>query len=253
MTAPPTCEVFPTSDALATGAADCFASAAEAAIRSSGRFIVAMAGGVTPTSLYARLATAPYAARVQWPQVHVFWSDERWVQPTDPASNFRMVWEQLLAHVPIPEVNVHRIHGKDAAAAAVRYERTLRSTFATPDGPPGRTPGSRFDLVLLGLGEDGHTASLFPGMAAVQERQRWVMAEYIKTVSMWRVTLTPVVLNAAAQVAFLVSGAAKAGILRRVLARSDERDALPAQAVTVPGGRLRWLVDAAAAGRLQSR
>ncbi|MEO8634660.1 MAG: 6-phosphogluconolactonase [Gemmatimonadales bacterium] len=251
MRARPQLAVFPTSDALTTGAADAFTAAADAAIRTSGRFMVALSGGTTPKRLYARLATEPYASQVQWPQVHIFWGDERWVPPTDPASNYRMTREQLLDHVPIPEENIHRIHGEAAADAAAAYQRTLRYAFATPEGPPKHTAGARFDLVLLGLGENGHTASWFPGMAAVHEQRKWAMAEYIPEASMWRVTLTPVVINAAAQAMFLVSGAAKAETLRRVLEGPDQPDTLPAQAVALPSGELRWLVDSAAAELLQ--
>ena len=179
--------------------------------------------------------------------------DERWVPPTDPASNYRMTREQLLDHVPIPKENVHRVHGVTAADAAAAYERTLREIFATPEGLPTHTAGAGFDLVLLGLGEDGHTASWFPGRAAVRERRRWVMAEHVPEAAMWRVTLTPVVINAASQAIFLVSGAAKAMTLQRVLEGPRQPNALPAQAVALPGGGLRWLVHAEAACLLQER
>jgi 6-phosphogluconolactonase len=243
-------EVFATSDALADAAAGRFVSAAATAIRASGRFTVALSGGATPQALYALLASEPYVSRVQWPLVHWFWGDERCVPPADPASNYRMAREALLDRVPVLAANVHRIRGEDDPGdAAAAYERTLRETFASPPAS-----GKRLDLVLLGMGADGHTASLFPGGAAVRERQRWVVAEYVKSVSMWRVTLTPVVINAAADVIFLVAGREKAAMLRRVLEGPYQPDVLPAQVIgrppIPPDHPPRWMVDAAAAGEL---
>ncbi|HEV2671000.1 MAG TPA: 6-phosphogluconolactonase [Gemmatimonadales bacterium] len=237
-------EVLATADALAHAAAGRFVLAAHAAIETSGRFAVALSGGSTPRAFYTLLATEPYASRVEWPRVQWFWSDERCVPPDAAASNYRMAREALLDRVPVAAASIHRIHGEDdPTEAAAAYERTLRETFATP-------AGARFDLVLLGMGVDGHTASLFPGGSAVRERQRWVMAEYVKSVSMWRVTLTPVVINAAADVAFVVAGREKATMLHRVLEGPYRPDALPAQVVAPSDGHARWLVDAAAAGEL---
>jgi 6-phosphogluconolactonase len=239
-------EVFATSDALAAAAAGRFVSAAAAAIRASGRFTVALSGGATPQALYALLASEPYVSRVQWPLVHWFWGDERCVPPADPASNYRMAREALLDRVPVLGANVHRIRGEDDPGdAAAAYERTLRETFAS-------AAAKRFDLVLLGMGLDGHTASLFPGGAAVRERQRWVIAEYVKSVLMWRVTLTPVLINAATDVVFLVTGREKAAMLRRVLEGPYQPDVLPAQVIGRPDDPPRWMVDAAAAGELSN-
>ena len=162
-----------------------------------------------------------------------------------------MACETLIDHVPLRAENIHRIHGEDPpAGAAERYERELRAAFATPTGAPELAAGSRFDLVLLGLGTNGHTASLFPHLQAVRERTRWVMAETIEQLQMWRITLTPAVLNAAAEVLFLVAGREKAAVLRRVLYGAREPDDLPAQAIAPVAGRLRWLVDAMAASEL---
>ena len=249
-TTPAKVEVFRTSEALAQAAAERFASSAAEAIRAGGRFVVALSGGSTPRSLYALLAKGAYATRIDWSRVQVFWGDERCVPPTSPMSNYRMAREALLDHVPVPDKNVHRIRGEDdPAAAAAAYERELREMFGTPDRSP--MPGLSFDLILLGLGEDGHTASLFPGLAAVRETERWVVAEYVARASMWRVTLTPVLINAAAEVVFLVTGREKAAILRRVLDGPYQPGALPAQVVAPRGGQLRWLVDGAAAANLQ--
>ena len=242
-------EVYPDGEALIRTEAERFVALAAEAIAARGRFAVALSGGSTPRPLYQRLATPPLAGRIDWSRVHVFWGDERAVGPDHPESNYRMTREALLDHVPIPAANVHRIVGEDDPDAAARaYERTLREFFATPDGPPARS----FDLVLLGMGDDGHTASLFPGTPPVTEERRWVMANHVtgpKTA--WRITLTPVVLNAAGAVTFLVAGADKAPRLRDVIEGGDEAPVLPAQRIQPSHGALTWMVDAAAAARLR--
>jgi 6-phosphogluconolactonase len=231
-------------DALADAAAELFAGAASAAQLVQGRFSVALAGGSTPRALYARLAGPD--VRVDWSHVHVFWSDERCVPPGDPDSNYRMAHEALLAHVPLPAGNLHRIRGElDPPQAADEYERELRAFFGD-DAP-------QFDLVLLGLGDDGHTASLFPGSPALHETRRWVVAvehDGPPPPLVPRVTFTPPVLNAARSVIFLVAGRAKAARLAEVLHGPHQPDVLPAQIVR-PSGLLVWMVDEAAAGALQ--
>jgi 6-phosphogluconolactonase len=251
-TAPqPTVERFPSAAELTMAAAERFVSVARAAVARAGRFVVVLSGGSTPRALYAMLASNVYAARVQWPNGHIFWGDERCVGPDDEASNYRMAREALLDHVPVAAAHVHRIRGEDPPIEAARqYERELRAEFATPTGAPRGEPGSRFDLVLLGLGTNGHTASLFPRLHAVREQARWVAAEDVKSEGMWRVTLTPPILNDAAEVTFLVSGSGKAAILRDVLYGARATDELPAQAIAPRDGRLRWMVDAAAAAEL---
>ena len=247
--------VLPTAEALAEDAAQRFAGAASNAVRSHGEFVVALSGGATPRSLYARLAAPPYAATVPWSLVQFLWGDERCVAPNQAASNYRMAREALLDHVAIDPENVHRIRGEDAPAlAAQAYERTLRTVLRTPRGPPRQTPGARIDLVLLGLGDDGHTASLFPG-AHDAPGEAWVVARYHEASSQWRVTLTPVLINAAAEVLFLVSGEAKSAIVRRVLEGPRQPQELPAQLIAPAdgGGRMLWLLDAAAARDLESR
>jgi 6-phosphogluconolactonase len=250
-TAPANVELFPSAAELTIAAAERFVSAARAAMALTGRFVVALSGGSTPRALYATLASAAYAARVQWPNVHIFWGDERCVGPDDEASNYRMTRDMLLDHVPVAAANVHRIRGEDPPmAAALQYERELRAEFATPTGEPRGERGSRFDLVLLGLGTNGHTASLFPRLHAVREQTRWVAAEEVSSEEMWRVTLTPPILNDAAEAIFLVSGSGKAAILHRVLYGARDIDELPAQVIAPHGGRLLWMVDAAAAAEL---
>lgn len=245
--------VLPTAEALAEAAAQRFADAASDAVQSHGEFVVALSGGATPRGLYARLAAPPYAATLPWSLVQFVWGDERCVAPNQAASNYRMAREALLDHVPIRAENVHRIRGEDAPAlAAQAYERTLRTVLRTPRGPPRETPGARIDLVLLGLGDDGHTASLFPG-AHDAPGEAWVVARYHEASSQWRVTLTPVLINAAAEVLFLVSGEAKAAIVRRVFEGPRQPQALPAHLIAPAGGRMLWLLDAAAARDLESR
>src|SRR5881396_748256 len=236
--------VLPTAAALADAAAGRFITAARDAIASHGQFIVALSGGSTPRDTYLLLGTEALVSRVMWSRVQVLWGDERCVPPDHIESNYRMARETLLDRVPIPAENVHRVHGEDdPATAAEVYEATLRALLRTP-------AGARIDLVLLGLGEDGHTASLFPGSAAVDERTRWVLAARAPAAAVWRITLTPAVINAAAEVLFLVSGGAKAGILRRVLEGPHRPQELPAQAIAPSNGRVRWCVDAAAAADL---
>jgi len=235
---------------LTRRAAEVVVEAADRAVGASGGFTIALAGGGTPAPLYRLLATPPYAQRVDWAHTHVCWGDERCVPPTEPASNYRMAHDTLLSHVTIRAEHVHRMHGElDPLEGAAAYERELRTMFpdaAAPDRPP------RFDLVLLGLGPDGHTASLFPGGSAIHERARWVVAEHVPSVSMWRVTLTPVVLNAAREIVFLVSGTEKAQAVAHVLEGPRDPARWPAQVVAPPEGRVRWLVDVGAAGGLRA-
>jgi 6-phosphogluconolactonase len=234
--------VYPDTDQLMQAAAEQIISAGNAAIAAHGRFDLALTGGSTPGPLYRLLTTAPYAARLDWGAVHVFWGDERCVPPQHPDSNYRLARETLLDHVPLPAANVHRIHGEDdPVQAALAYESTLRAHFGAV---------LRFDLVLLGLGADGHAASLFPNAPALTERQRLAVAAYAAEHKWWRVTLTYPVLNAAAQVIFLVSSGSKADIVRAVLEGPRRPQELPAQGVQPHDGRLLWMLDADAAVRL---
>jgi 6-phosphogluconolactonase len=227
--------------ALVTGAADVIAAEAEKAIAARGVFSLALSGGNTPKPVYARLATLP----LDWANVHLFFGDERCVPPDDPRSNYHMVKEALIDHVVIPPANVHRMRGEDEPeAAAAAYADEIRAALG-PDG--------RFDLVLLGLGDDGHTASLFPGLAAVTETERTVMACYVEAVSMWRLTLTPPAINAARRAAFLVAGAVKAGMVQRVLQGPRQFVVLPSQTVRPAERPALWLMDEAAAAQLQRR
>jgi 6-phosphogluconolactonase len=240
-------EVFSDRGALVRAEAERFVKLAREAIGARGRCLVALSGGSTPKPLYELLATPQYAAQIDWPRVHLFWGDERCVPPDHPDSNYRMTREALLDRVPIPAENVHRIRGEeDPHQAAEAYEQLLRKFFGATD-PPARS----FDVVLLGLGPDGHTASMFPGTAAPTETRRWAMAVHVDHPrAMWRVTLTTVVLNAAADVTFLVAGSDKAARLRQVLGERSE-PLLPAQRIQPTPGSLHWMADAAAATQLR--
>ena len=180
-----TIDVFPDKDALVRAAADLFVSLAREVIGARGRFSVALSGGGTPKPVYELLATKPYADDIDWGRVHVGWGDERCVPPDDERSNFRMAKLALLDKVPIPPANIHRIKGElPPAEAADGYERELRALLGDD------TPFGAFDLVLLGLGDNGHTASLFPGTYSLREQARWAVPQYVEVVTMWRVTLT---------------------------------------------------------------
>ncbi|MEO8449080.1 MAG: 6-phosphogluconolactonase [Gemmatimonadota bacterium] len=239
--------VYPSADELARAVADFVVLRAADAIAGSGRFTMALSGGSTPRALYSLLATPEYADRISWTHAHLFWSDERCVPPDDPSSNYRMARETLIDRVPIPAEQVHRIRGEDdPSAAAEAYDLVLRTVLGSPG--PDHSPVTGFDLVLLGLGEDGHTASLFPGKSGVREKTRWVVAEDVEAVGMWRITLTPVVINAAHSVAFMVSGAGKSARLKEVLEEPANPDRLPAQAIKSRSGGPVWMVDQAATG-----
>jgi 6-phosphogluconolactonase len=218
----------------------------------------ALAGGSTPRALYRLLADpeAPFRNRLDWAGLHFFWGDERHVPPDHPESNFRMAREAMLDRVPVPAAHVHRIPAEepDAARAAERYERELIETFGlrAEADEAQRRDWPRFDLVLLGLGEEGHTASLFPGspLLTAPRQQRLVAAVWVEAQRTWRITLTPPVLDHAATVIFLVSGAAKAPALAAVLDGEPRPELYPAQVVAPVDGRLLWLVDRDAAARL---
>lgn len=218
---------------------------AGAAIAEHGRFALALSGGSTPKILYASLT----GADLDWPRVHLFFGDERCVDPDDEQSNYRMVREALLSKIEIPAANVHRMHAELCSVdeAALHYQADLRAFFGLKE--PHELP--RFDLVLLGLGPDGHTASLFPGTTALDEHERLVAAPWIPKFGTHRITLTASVINNAACVLFLVAGEDKAETLRVVLEGPPRPRELPAQSIHPTEGELVWLVDRAAAGRLQ--
>lgn len=234
--------VFPDADALMHAAAAMFVEQANQALQSRAQFSVALAGGNTPKSAYELLANAPYRDRVDWRRVHVYWGDERCVPPDDPRSNYRMARLALLDPVRIPADNIHRIHGELPPTDGARaYEAELSRSLGDPSAP--------IDLVLLGLGTNGHTASLFPGTPVVHEQARRVAEVYVAESDLWRITLTAPVLTAARTIAFLVSGADKADVLNDVLHGAYEPDRLPAQKMRSVHSTC-WLIDRAAAAHL---
>lgn len=240
--------IYSDFESLSQGAAELFVAQAQAALKGRGRFSVALSGGSTPQRTYEILAHAPLRDRVAWDRVHVFWGDERCVPPEDPRGNALTAKRSLLDHVGVPEAQIHPIHCAESPEYTARqYEALLRSFFA--GGPP------RFDLVLLGLGENGHTASLFPGTLALREQERWAAEVYVAEQDLYRVTLTPPIVNQAASVAFIVSGASKSQVLKEVLEGPWDPMRLPAQLVRpeLHGGDVYWLVDSEAASHLRGQ
>lgn len=252
----PDLRIFDAAADFDHAAAELFVAAADEAIRSRGRFTVALSGGSTPRSMYALLAAehangaaesgtaAQNRCRISWENVQVFWGDERHVGPDDPQSNFRMTREALLDHVPIPAANIHRVlaENPDAAAAAADYEAELRRAFEL-----GAGEFPEFDLVLLGMGPDAHTASLFPGTEVIHESQKLVAAPWVEKFKSYRITLTPPVLNSARQVTFMIRGEDKAEALQAVRRGLFDPDLYPAQIIRPTQGKLIWLLDRAAA------
>jgi 6-phosphogluconolactonase len=238
--------VFATVPELMRDAAEEVVRNAAEAVGERGVFTWVLSGGSTPRDLYRALGHPPYRDRISWSAIHVFWGDERHVPPDHPDSNFRMAREAMLDAVPLPAENIHRIRAEEpnATAAAASYEADLMEFFRLA---PGEWP--RFDLVLLGLGKDAHTASLFPGGEAVHEKERLVVAPWVAAQNTFRITLTPPVLNHARLITFLISGEDKAEPLRAVLEGPRDPDRYPAQIVA--GNRL-WLVDRAAAHLLET-
>jgi 6-phosphogluconolactonase len=236
--------VFDTPEQVAQAAAERFVDYSIASIREHGSFAVALAGGSTPRRAYELLAANEFKSRVNWSRVHLFFGDERMVPPDSPESNYRMVNEALTSRVPIPTANVHWITGEPTPAeSAVSYEAELKNFFGAVEWP-------RFDLVLLGMGADGHTASLFPGSAALKEEAKWVVATRQPQTGQDRISLTLPALKHAARVTFMVTGKEKAATLARVLRSDAANKELPAQMIRPLNATLEWLVDRSAAVQL---
>jgi len=238
----PTVQIFQDANELSRAAAEFFVTLAMQAIRERGRFLVALSGGSTPTGLYRLLTRQP----MDWTRVHIFWGDERLVPPDNHESNFAQANEILLKNVPIPSENIHRVAAElEPAAAALDYARVLKEFAAPPLDWP------RFDLVLLGMGEDGHTASLFPGSPVdVTEPVIAVTANYQGRPAQ-RVTLTPLVFNSARQALFLITGANKAIVLKEVFDDYNSSEQIPAKRIQPVEGQVTWMVDQAAAGTMK--
>ena len=239
--------IYDNVEQLSRAAAEWFVQLASDAVARSGRFTVALAGGLTPKRLYQLLAEPPYRDQIDWPRWEIFWNDERAVPPDHPESNYKMAWDALLSRVPVDRSRVHRMPGEaaDADQTAIAYQREIAAALAvSAEGPP-----PTLDLVLLGIGEDGHTASLFPYTEALEEHSRWVVANHVPQRSMYRLTMTLPILNQARHVVFLVTGAGKAAVLSEILEGPSEPRRLPSQAVQPTDGQLCWLLDRQAAGQ----
>jgi 6-phosphogluconolactonase len=239
--------ILPDAPTIARRAAEEFIKSANAAVKTKGSFTVALAGGSTPKALYTLLASDALRAQLPWEKMRVFFGDERHVEPTHPDSNFRMATEAMISKVPLKAEQVHRIKAEnpDTEQAAREYEQELRSRFQLADGeaPP-------FDLVLLGMGNEGHTLSLFPGTKALRDNGRLVLRNWVGKLFAERVTLTAPAVNNSVLVMFMVAGADKAMALKAVLEGPCEPEQLPAQLIDPKNGRLLWLVDTTAGGLL---
>ncbi len=251
--------VQPDAQALMRLAASAVVFWSRKAIERRGRFHLALSGGSTPKQLYQLLATPEFAQQVFWDRVHVWWGDERDVPADHADSNYKLANDALLSKVPIPPANLHRVRTElGAQQAAAQYETEIGSAFEKlrADETSGAVVDSggwpSFDLILLGMGDDGHTASLFPHSAALKEGERLVMAQHVDTLTAMRITFCAPLINAADVVIFLVSGAGKAPMLKRVLLGEYTPDELPAQMIA-PVGKLFWMTDAAAAAQVADR
>jgi len=240
--APGQLRVLSDAEAVANSAAELFVQLAARAVSQRGRFRVALSGGSTPRRTYQLLATPQWRSQLAWPKIDMFLGDERYVPPDHPESNYHMVKEALLQHVP--EANLHRVPTElEPEAAATAYEADIRQAFALSAGIP------QFDLIFLGLGTNGHTASLFPGSPLLHENSRLVAAEFVSEAKMWRISMTLPLLNQGRTDAFLVAGKEKAEVLREVRAGAFDPERLPAQLIKPENGELLWLADQPAAGQ----
>lgn len=240
---------------LAREAARRFSELAEMFVASSGRFTVALSGGSTPKAMFSLLAEAPYASSIPWDKIYFFWGDERCVPSDHPDSNYRMTRETLLSKVGVPIDNIHRIQAEDPDPdhAASIYADVILNTFAPKNAPPSPSRAidfPRFDLIFLGMGADGHTASLFPGSAALKIDDRIVAANYVEKFKAFRITLTASAINSARNIVFLIGGEDKAHALKEVLQGERNPSLYPSQLIDPHFGSLLWMVDWAAASLL---
>ena len=232
-------------DDLVGRAAQLFVEVANNALSERALFRAALSGGTTPPALYRLLTTDEFKGQIDWGRVHLFWGDERCVPPDDERSNYRMAYETLISRVMMPEENIHRIKGERGEMAASEYEEEIIGAFGLQGGS-----FPVFDLMLLGLGEDGHTASLFPGTDAVREEGRIVTAVSTEKVETTRITLTPPAINNSLQTIFIAAGGKKAAVLREVIEGEYRPDSFPAQITRCSRGRVTWIVDREAAKEL---
>ena len=259
--------IYKDSEELSYAAAKWIADAIAATLQNNDRCTIALSGGSTPERLHKILAASPYKEQIDWSRLHVFWGDERAVPFEDSRNNARMAYDTLLDFVPVPAAQIHVMRTDIAPeASALEYEKILHRYFdGAAGGTPatGRTPAAggtlpgdgsaanSFDIVLLGMGDDGHTLSLFPGTAVVHEEKAWATAFFLKAQDMYRITLTKTIVNRAARIAFLTAGTKKAHALREVLKGEYNPDLYPSQEIKPVNGELHWFVDEAAAAGLK--
>jgi 6-phosphogluconolactonase len=247
--------VYKNADELSQAAAKWIADSIAATLKHQDRFTIALSGGSTPKLLHKILAAPPYKDQIEWSKLHIFWGDERAVPFEDDRNNAKMAYDTLLNFVPVPPAQIHVMRTDiSPEASAAEYEQILHHYF--DPAPPGSAPAASaaashsFDLVLLGMGDDGHTLSLFPGTAAVHEEKAWTIAYFLKAQDMYRITLTKTIVNRSAKVAFLTTGTGKAHALKEVLKGAYNPDLYPSQEIK-PTGELHWFVDEAAAAGLK--
>jgi 6-phosphogluconolactonase len=221
-------------------------------VQTKGRFTWVLSGGNTPKTLYELLAASPYREKIPWEKLHIFWGDERAVPFDDPRNNAKMAYDNLLNQVPVPASQIHVMRTDiPPEESAVAYEKILQQYFPSANRTKTSTVGGHtFDLVLLGMGEDGHTLSLFPGTEVVQEEKAWTRAYFLKAQDMYRITLTKSIVNLSAKVAFLATGPDKAKALEQVLEGPFNPDLYPSQVIRPLTGELHWFIDEKAASGL---
>ncbi|MDX5437496.1 MAG: 6-phosphogluconolactonase [Pontibacter sp.] len=239
--------IFEDKAQLSKAAAALFLKKAREAVEQRGRFTVALTGGSSPVQLYTMLAESPYLEQVPWQQTFVFWGDERWVPLTDDRSNAKMALDTFLSKVPVPQEQIYPMWEESTTpeAFAAKYEQLLQEHFGQQE--------PQFDLILLGMGDDGHTASLFPGTEVLNEQKRWVQAYYLEPQAMYRVTLTAPLINQAKTICFLTFGSNKANALHEVLEGAQNPVQYPSQLIKPEHGETLWFVDESAAEKLQDK
>ena len=243
-----TYRTFPTPPEVARAAAQLFTDAVLASVKARGLARVAISGGTTPRVMFALLTSNPFVSQIPWDKLYLYWVDERSVPPDHPDSNYRMTSEALLSKVPLPSNHIFRMEGELAPeVAAARYEATIRNSFRLEGA---QTP--TFDLVLLGMGDDGHTASLFPHTEGLENITDLVIANHVPQKDTWRISLTFPVINQGREVAFLIEGSAKAQVLHDVLLGPYQPETFPSQLIRPSSGQLTFLLDTAAAAKLPS-
>lgn len=236
--------IFKDLDALNHAITEWITGVIEETLKKQDRFTIALSGGGSPVPVHRLLASSPYKERIDWPRLHVFWGDERAVPFEDDRNNAKMGFDTLLDHVPVPAAQIHVMRTDiPPDQSAAEYEKLLHEYFSGT--------GPSFDLVLLGMGDDGHTLSLFPGMPVVHEEMAWATSFFLKAQDMYRITLTRPIVNRSKRIAFLTAGAKKTHALKEVLKGKYDPDRYPSQTIMPQAGELHWFVDEAAAAGLK--